>query len=225
MLHFCITRPADIHYGPSVTKESPLSTQNSTPLGFTWNVSVLPLVTPGTTHRALAIYRQKLAEFVWDAAKLENIPLTFVEVLTLRDGVTVEGREQYDVDEVLSLLKSSKKLLELVNTERFDLDYLIPSKAPELNRVYSEGVAFIKTLPPYEGALVMFLFGALQQFFFDGNKCTSRHMMNGWLMKHGFDPISVPAARAQEFNGNMVSFYVSKEGTDMLSFLNSCRRT
>lgn len=202
-----------------------MSTQNPTPLGFTWNASVLPLVTPGTTHRVLAIYRQKLAEFVWDAAKLENNPLTFVEVLTLRDGVTVEGRKQYDVDEVLSLLKSSRKLLELVNMERFDLDNPTLAQAPELNRVYSEGVKFIKTLSTFEGALVMFLFGALQQFFFDGNKRTSRHMMNGWLMKHGFDPISIPAARAQQFNDKLVSFYVSKEGTDMLSFLNSCRRT
>ncbi len=97
--------------------------------------------------------------------------------------------------------------------------------APMLNQVFAEGVRYIKTLPPFEGALVMFLFGALQQFFFDGNKRTSRHMMNGWLMKHGFDHISIPAAKAQEFNDRMVKFYVSKNGTDMLDFLNSCRRT
>jgi len=50
-------------------------------------------------------------------------------------------------------------------------------------------------------------------------------MMNGWLMKHGFDPISVPAARAQEFNDRMVNFYVGKDATAMLVFLNSCRRS
>lgn len=95
--------------------------------------------------------------------------------------------------------------------------------AVELNRVFAEGIAHIKTLPPVEGALTMFLFGALQQFFFDGNKRTSRHMMNGWLMRHGFRAISIPAARAQEFNEKMVQFYISKEGTEMMQFLLACQ--
>ncbi|WP_236127691.1 Fic family protein [Cedecea colo] len=95
--------------------------------------------------------------------------------------------------------------------------------AVELNRVFAEGVAHIKTLPPVEGALATFLFGALQQFFFDGNKRTSRHMMNGWLMSHGFRAISIPAARAQEFNEKMVQFYISKEGTEMMQFLLDCQ--
>lgn len=247
-----------------------MNTQNSTPLGFSWDPSVLPQVNPGSTRRALAIYQQQLASFVWDAAKLENNPFTFVEVQTLLDGVTVGGHKLSDAEQVTNLADSSKKLVELVKSGRFDLDkptivllhsiiarnealelgvfrgegeettyspYValgeqgehrpLPTLAgaPELNRVFSEGVEFIKTLQPFEGALTMFLFGALQQFFFDGNIRTSRHMMNGWLMKHGYDPISVPAGRAQEFNDKMVSFYVSKEGTDMLTFLNSCRRT
>ncbi|MCZ5238345.1 cell filamentation protein Fic, partial [Escherichia coli] len=79
--------------------------------------------------------------------------------------------------------------------------------APELNRIFAAGVAQIKEMPPFEGALAMFLFGAYFQFFFDGNKRTSRHMMNGWLMCHGYNPISVPAARALEFNSKMVRFY------------------
>ena len=34
-------------------------------------------------------------------------------------------------------------------------------------------------------------------------------MMNGVLMSHGIDAISVPAAKAQEFNEKMVRFYLS----------------
>ena len=34
-------------------------------------------------------------------------------------------------------------------------------------------------------------------------------MMNGVLMSHGIDAISVPAARAHEFNEKMVRFYLS----------------
>jgi Fic family protein len=94
--------------------------------------------------------------------------------------------------------------------------------APELNRVFREGSAALETLPPFERATAFFLFGALQQFFFDGNKRTSRFMMNGVLMAHGIDAISVPAARVNEFNEKMVSFYLSKDATEMMTFLVSC---
>ena len=75
---------------------------------------------------------------------------------------------------------------------------------------------------PFEQATAFFLFGALQQFFFDGNKRTSRHMMNGILMSHGIDAISIPAAKAQEFNEKMVKFYLSLDGTEMMDFIASC---
>ena len=241
----------------------------TSPLGFTYDASVLPAVRPGTVSRAVAIYNQHLTAFVWDAAKLENNPFTFVEVQTLLDGVTVGGHKLTDAEQVTNLADSSKKLLDLVKTGRFQLnketilllhsiiarnealewgvfrgegeehDYspyvalgedgehnplpTVPG-APELNRVFLEGSQFVQTLQPVEGALVFFLFCALQQFFFDGNKRTGRAMMNGWLMSHGFDPISIPAARAQEFNNKMVRFYISKDATDMLSFLWSCKR-
>ncbi len=47
-------------------------------------------------------------------------------------------------------------------------------------------------------------------------------MMNGVLMTHGIDAISVPAARAQEFNEEMVRFYRSKDATEMMVFLAGC---
>lgn len=66
---------------------------------------------------------------------------------------------------------------------------------------------------------VFFLHGALQQYFFDGNRRTSRAMMNGVLMTSGIDAISIPAARRQEFNEKMVRFYLEREGTEMIVFL------
>ena len=96
--------------------------------------------------------------------------------------------------------------------------------APELNRVFSNGVNALNEsdLQPLEKGLIFFLFGALQQFFFDGNKRTSRFMMNGVLMSNGIDAISVPAAQAQSFNENMVRFYLSKDATEMMNFLVGC---
>lgn len=96
--------------------------------------------------------------------------------------------------------------------------------AIELNRRFSNGIEALQAeVPhPFERAASVFLFGALQQFFFDGNKRTSRLMMNGVLLSHGIDGISVPAARAQEFNEKMVDFYVRKDATTMIDFLVDC---
>jgi prophage maintenance system killer protein len=96
--------------------------------------------------------------------------------------------------------------------------------APELNRVFAGGLQALQRCVqhPFEKAAAFFLFGALQQFFFDGNKRTSRFMMNGILMSAGIDAISVPAAKAQEFNENMVRFYLEKDATVMMAFLLNC---
>ena len=75
-----------------------MNTQLSSVLGFTWNAGVLPQINPGNVRRALAIYQQQLPSFVWDAAKLENNPFTFVEVQTLLDGVTVGGHKLSDAE-------------------------------------------------------------------------------------------------------------------------------
>lgn len=96
--------------------------------------------------------------------------------------------------------------------------------APELNRVFASGLQALQSqvTQPFEQAAAFFLFGALQQFFFDGNKRTSRFMMNGILMSAGIDAVSVPAAKMQEFNENMVRFYLEKDATEMMAFLVDC---
>ena len=98
------------------------------------------------------------------------------------------------------------------------------ASAPELNRVFESGLDALNQHVPnaFEKAAAFFLFGALQQFFFDGNKRTSRLMMNGILMTEGIDAISVPAAKAQDFNEKMVRFYVHKDATEMMAFLFEC---
>ena len=94
-------------------------------------------------------------------------------------------------------------------------------EAPELNKVFNQATDVLSRCvhSPFEKALVFFLHGALQQYFFDGNKRTSRAMMNGILMTNGIDAISVPAAKVQEFNEKMVQFYLTKDATVMVEFL------
>jgi Fic family protein len=105
--------------------------------------------------------------------------------------------------------------------------YTPPKTEPggaNLQKLHADGLAAItvEVATHFEQALIYFLFGALQQFYFDGDKRTARYMMNGHLMSHGLDAISVPAARAQEFNALMVDFYRTRIATDMVAFLASC---
>ena len=96
--------------------------------------------------------------------------------------------------------------------------------AERLNAIFSKGLAELQeNVPnPFERATAFFLFGSLQQFFFDGNKRTSRFMMNGALMSEGIDAISIPAMRAAEFNSKMVEFYTTRDATRMMGFVLEC---
>jgi hypothetical protein len=208
-----------------------------------------------------------LPEFVWDASVLEGNPLTFVEVKTLVDGVTIGGRKVSDQEQVLNLAEGARHLLAVVGSGQFSLSKAVfielngiiahrealewgvfrdegqetnytPDEslggharytplptvagAPELNRVFGEGLAALQTCEPFERASAFFLFGALQQFFFGGNRRASHFMMNGVLMSHGIDAITVPAAKAQEFNEKMLRFCDSRDATEMITFLATC---
>ena len=97
--------------------------------------------------------------------------------------------------------------------------------APDLNRIFDAGVDALNAeiSDPRERGMAFFLFGALQQFYFDGNKRTSRFMMNGILMSYGIDAISVPATRAEEFNRELIRLYVDRDATGMMDFLIDCQ--
>jgi hypothetical protein len=98
------------------------------------------------------------------------------------------------------------------------------SGAGRLNEVFASGIRSLEqnVTNPFERATAFFLFGSLQQFFFDGNKRTSRFMMNGVLMTEGVDAVSIPAIRAAEFNSRMVNFYTSRDATEMMAFVLDC---
>lgn len=88
--------------------------------------------------------------------------------------------------------------------------------------MFDEGLEKLKTLPVFERATAFFLFGALQQFYFDGNKRSSRLMMCGELLANGIAGISIPAQKKEEFNEKMQDFYINKDATLMMDFLVRC---
>jgi Fic family protein len=99
-----------------------------------------------------------------------------------------------------------------------------PPPTEALDELFAAGIAALATLDnPIERALAFFLFGARQQFFYDGNKRTARLMMNGVLLSAGLDAITVPASRKLAFNQKMVRYYDSADGTEMMAFLLDCR--
>lgn len=85
-------------------------------------------------------------------------------------------------------------------------------------------MAHLDTLTdPREQALAYFCAAARRQFYFDGNKRTARLMMNGHLMAHGYDAISVSAVRRIEFNEHLVTLFDTGEATQLMRFTLDCR--
>lgn len=92
-----------------------------------------------------------------------------------------------------------------------------------LNQTFENGLQEIEQIGnPVEKSFLFFLFGSLNQFFFDGNKRSSRYVMNGILMSNGLNPVSIPVNRKQEFNEKMIRFYQTEDGNEMFDFLLSC---
>lgn len=109
-----------------------------------------------------------------------------------------------------------------LGTLGFHIPIHTKKEAAELNSVFENGLALIKTLPPIEAAMTFFLFGSLHQFFFDGNKRSSLWMLNGILMSHGIDAMSIPVNKIKEFNEKMARFYLSKNANEVVQFLIEC---
>ena len=98
-----------------------------------------------------------------------------------------------------------------------------PPAHTELDALFQRGLQALASISNvHERAVATFLFGALNQFFFDGNKRTARLVMNGQLLQAGFDAVSIPARRREEFNREMIRFYDSRDGTAMFGFLADC---
>jgi Fic family protein len=98
-----------------------------------------------------------------------------------------------------------------------------PPHPEQLPEIFDQGIVILQAISnAYERAFAFFLFGALHQFFWDGNKRTSRVMAAGELLKSGLDIANIPVTKQLEFNQKMVRFYDTKDGSEMMSFLTGC---
>jgi Fic family protein len=98
-----------------------------------------------------------------------------------------------------------------------------PPEAARLGQIFDKGINYINALEnPMERGVVFFLFGAMNQFFYDGNKRVSRLMMNGALISAGYDALMIPATMRPEFNRQMLHFYNTKSAHKIIEFLLKC---
>lgn len=100
-----------------------------------------------------------------------------------------------------------------------------PPKAEELDSIFAQELPIIKNRchSAIDLAFEIFLWGSLNQFYYDGNKRTSRLVANTILMSQGQGFINIKAADKLEFNTLMVDFYNTRNGDEMFKFLyNKC---
>lgn len=198
--------------------------------------------------------KKALPDYIFHDGYLEGNPISWPEVKTLMDGVSVGGHKVSDVEQILNLKRAWGTLVSLVQGNRFALtkemflkvnscvafeealewgvfrtgqvgiagtEYKPP--APEkLPEIFERGLSFLDTIEnPIERAMAFSLWTAREQFFWDGNKRTGRIMMAGELLKHGYDALSIPNARREEYNRKMIEFYNSADATEMMVFYQS----
>lgn len=121
--------------------------------------------------RRRAYYQAKkmLPEYVFDSAKLENTPLTFPEVQTLMDGITIGGHRISDVETVLNIRDAWQYVLDkairgefAVNQETFNAVHALISRNEALEwgkfRTGSVGISGTTTYhaPPAEELSAIF---------------------------------------------------------------------
>ena len=100
-----------------------------------------------------------------------------------------------------------------------------PPKAEELDKIFDEelNVLLERSMSSIDLAFDIFLWGALNQFYYDGNKRTSRLVANSILIHNGQGIFNVKVKDRLEFNTLMVDFYDNQDADKIFEFFyNSC---
>ncbi|PPG02773.1 cell filamentation protein Fic [Pseudoclavibacter sp. RFBI5] len=93
-----------------------------------------------------------------------------------------------------------------------------------LPREHEALLASLAGLDPREQALRYSAAATRAQFYFDGNKRTSRLMMAGHLLAHGFDAIAVSASAHDAYDAALRVLFVEDRDDALVALLIDCRR-
>ncbi|MDR1236417.1 MAG: hypothetical protein LBJ96_05435, partial [Holosporaceae bacterium] len=91
---------------------------------YSYNPQLSFNTAPVNRKKTLMLAYKMLPEYVFDTSQLENNPITFPEVKTLVDGVSIGGHKINDVQQVLNIKNAWILLFELVKNNKFS-----PSKS------------------------------------------------------------------------------------------------
>ncbi|WP_211250778.1 hypothetical protein [Mycetocola saprophilus] len=75
---------------------------------------------------------------------------------------------------------------------------------------------------PRAKALVYCASATRSQFYFDGNKRTARIMMTGALIQAGFEAVSIPFIRREEYNFALDTLFTTDDATELIEYLTTC---
>lgn len=195
-------------------------------------------------------------DYVFNTSALEWNAMTYPEVQTLLEWITVWWHKLSDEKQILNQNNSWTKLLKLVRNWEFQIDKktflklheevakeealewwvfrnanvkiwwteYLPPKFENLENEFQDWIKKISEEKIFTENIVLqaisiFLFWALNQFFFDWNKRTWRLMMNWILLKNWYPILNILAKDKLEFNKKMIKFYDTQDATEILEFL------
>lgn len=101
----------------------------------------------------------------------------------------------------------------------------LPPRAEELENIFKSELPKLieRCKSKTELAFEIFLWGALNQFYYDGNKRTSRLVSNMILISNGQGIFNIKAKDRLQFNTLMIEFYNTREADSIFEFLyNNC---
>jgi Fic family protein len=105
-------------------------------------------------------------------------------------------------------------------------DYQAPEPGPggrNLADIFAAGVAEVRAIQhPVLRAVTYCAFATRNQFYFDGNKRTSRYMMNGHLIAHGYDGIVTPESRKGDYNRSLAALFMDADARPYIQFTLAC---
>jgi Fic family protein len=220
---------------------------------FTYDYKIENKLFISDKKKALMLAYKMLPEYVFDTSQLENNPITFPEVKTLLDGVTIGGHKVSDVEQILNIKNAWMILLDLVKHDNFVTSKKIFNqineaiakeealyagsfrngsvniagtknyKAPDYEKLEhifeSEIHTILDRFSAIEQAIRVFLWGSLNQFYWDGNKRTARIIANGILINEGVGIFNIKTTDILEFNTLMIEFYDTCKADNIVKFL------
>jgi len=99
----------------------------------------------------------------------------------------------------------------------------LPPRAEELGEIFKNELPELieRCNSKTELAFEIFLWGSLNQFYYDGNKRTSRLISNMILISNGQGIFNIKVKDRLQFNTLMVEFYNTREADNIFEFLYS----